>query len=56
MPYCEESLVAKFRFPMGTNQFFVSANLVIREDTTSAHESVNLNYGKRGNSISDTEV
>ena len=40
MPYCEESLVAKID-PMGTNQF-LSAQPCHKEDTTSAHESVNL--------------
>ena len=53
MPYCEESLVAKLD-PMGTNQF-LSAQPCHKEDTTSAHESVNLTMEK-GNSISDTEV
>ena len=46
MPYCEESLVTKID-PMGTNQF-LSAQPCHKEDTASAHESVN--------SISDTEV
>ena len=40
MPYCEESLVAKID-PMGTNQF-LSAQPCHKEDTASAHESVNL--------------
>ena len=53
MPYCEESLVAKMD-PMGTNQF-LSAQPCHKEDTASAHESVNLTMEK-GNSISDTEV
>ena len=53
MPYCEESLVAKID-PMGTNQF-LSAQPCHKEDTASAHESVNLTMEK-GNSISDTEV
>ena len=53
MPYCEESLVAKID-PMGTNQF-LSAQPCHKEDTASAHESVNLTVEK-GNSISDTEV
>ena len=53
MPYCEESLVAKLD-PMGTNQF-LSVQPCHKEDTTSAHESVNLTVEK-GNSISDTEV
>ena len=53
MPYCEESLVAKLD-PMGTNQF-LSAQPCHKEDTASAHESVNLTMEK-GNSISDTEV
>ena len=53
MPYCEESLVAKLD-PMGTNQF-LSAQPCHKEDTTSAHDSVNLTIEK-GNSISDTEV
>ena len=53
MPYCEESLVAKLD-PMGTNQF-LSAQPCHKEDTTSAHESVDLTMEK-GNSISDTEV
>ena len=52
MPYCEESLVAKID-PMGTNQF-LSAQLCHKEDTASAHESVNLTMEK-GNSISDSE-
>ena len=49
----KKGLVAKLD-PMGTNQF-LSAHLVIRKDTTSAHESVNLTRGK-GNSIGDTEL
>ena len=53
MPYCEESLVAKLD-PMGTNQF-LSVQPCHKEDTTSAHESVDLTVEK-GNSISDTEV
>ena len=53
MPYCEESLVAKID-PMGTNQF-LAAQPCHKEDTASAHESVNLTMEK-GNSISDTEV
>ena len=53
MPYCEESLVARID-PMGTNQF-LSAQPCHKEDTASAHESVNLTMEK-GNSISDTEV
>ena len=53
MPYCEESLVAKMD-PMGTNQF-LSAQPCHKEDTASAHESVNL-IMEKGNSISDTEV
>ena len=53
MPYCEESLVAKLD-PMGTNQF-LSAQPCHKEDTASAHESVNLTMEK-GNSIIDTEV
>ena len=40
MPYCEESLVAKLD-PMGTNQF-LSVQPCHKEDTTSAHESVDL--------------
>ena len=53
MPYCEESLVAKLD-PMGTNQFLL-AQPCHKEDTASAHESVNLTMEK-GDSISDTEV
>ena len=53
MPYCEESLVAKLD-PMGANQF-LSAQPCHKEDTTSAHKSVDLTMEK-GNSISDTEV
>ena len=53
MPYCEESLVTNLD-PMGTNPF-LSAQPCHKEDTTSAHESVNLTMEK-GNSISDTEV
>ena len=53
MPYCEESLVAKLD-PMGTNQF-LSVQPCHKEDTTPAHESVDLTMEK-GNSISDTEV
>ena len=44
MPYCEEILVAKID-PMGTNQF-LSAQPCHKEDTASAHESVNLTMGK----------
>ena len=44
MPYCEESLVAKMD-PMGTNQI-LSAQPCHKEDTASAHESVNLTTGK----------
>ena len=45
MPYCEESLVAKMD-PMGTNQI-LSAQPYHKEDTASAHESVNLTMEKR---------
>ena len=40
MPYCEESLVAKLD-PMGESQF-LSAQPCHKEETTSAHESVNM--------------
>ena len=53
MPYCEERLLAKMD-PMGTKQFF-PAQPCHKEDTASAHESVNLTMEK-GNSISDTKV
>ena len=53
MPYCEESLVAKLD-PMGANKF-LSVQPCHKEDTTFAHESVELTMDK-GNSISDTEV
>ena len=53
MSYCEGSLVAKLD-PMGTNQF-LSVQPCHKEDTTPAHESVDLTMEK-GNSISNTEV
>ena len=45
MPYCEESLVAKLD-PMGGSQF-LSAQPCHKEETTSAHESVNMTTEER---------